>query len=100
MRWKPLTLIALALVATGLLRAFDDGDGPTAGRPKSVLFERHYVTPDQLAASGAWTDRPAPPLTAADQDGRTRSLPDLADGRPLVVVFIKDGCPCGPEAEP
>jgi peroxiredoxin len=102
MRWKPLTLIALALATVGLLRAFDAGrdDAPAPIRPRPAASEKHYVTPGQLTASGAWSEQPAPPLAGVAQDGRTRSLADLADGRPLVVVFIKDGCPCSAEAEP
>jgi peroxiredoxin len=102
MRRNPLTLIALALVAVGLLRAFDggQGDAPAAARPRASAPEKHYVTPVQLTATGEWTGRPAPPLTAVAQDGKSYALADLADGRPVVVVFIKDGCPCSADAEP
>jgi AhpC/TSA family len=39
-------------------------------------------------------------LEAFGQDGQRRGWPDLSEGQPVVVVFLKDGCPCSVESEP
>jgi peroxiredoxin len=62
--------------------------------------EKHYVTPRQLAASGAMTNRIVAPFTAVNQDGRPVAWAELSDGQPVVLVFIKKGCPCSVELEP
>jgi peroxiredoxin len=40
------------------------------------------------------------PFRALDQDGRTATWADLAEGQALVLVFIKKDCPCSVEFEP
>jgi peroxiredoxin len=63
---------------------------PRPPAPRAELPQTHHVTPKQLTAAGSLTDRPAPMLDTLGHDGR----------RPLVVVFLKAGCPCSPEMEP
>jgi peroxiredoxin len=62
--------------------------------------EKHYVTPNQLAASGAWQDRSVAPFHASGHDGKRYDEHALAGKSPAVVVFIKKDCPCGVEFEP
>jgi hypothetical protein len=58
------------------------------------------VTPQQLAAAGAMSARSPGLVTLAAQDGRRRTWRELAGGQPVVVVFIKKGCPCNVDFEP
>src|SRR4051812_23955870 len=69
-------------------------------KPGPSAAEKHYVTPRQLAASGAMTNRPVAPFTAVAQDGRRVAWAELSAGHPLVLVFIKRNCPCSVEFEP
>lgn len=55
--------------------------------------ERHYVSPQQLLASGEASGRPCPDLT-------TFAATPAERDRPLVVVFIKRDCPCSVEFQP
>jgi peroxiredoxin len=79
-----------------------------AGHPSQSLAapsaaasqEKHYVTPRQLTASGAMANVTVTLATASDQDGKTVNWSELVSERPVVVVFIKDGCPCNVEFEP
>jgi peroxiredoxin len=64
------------------------------------LGEKHFVTPRQLADSNAMVSRVVDGLEATGHDGRRRRWADLSSGQPVVVVFIKDGCPCSVEFEP
>jgi hypothetical protein len=63
-------------------------------------FERHYVTPIELTECGAWTDRKVEPFSATAHDGMRFTWPGVGRARPLVLVFIKRGCPCSVEFEP
>ncbi|WP_237722441.1 peroxiredoxin family protein [Singulisphaera acidiphila] len=48
----------------------------------------HPVTARMQAAAGAVAGSLVP------------SLPERAQGRPMVIIFIKDGCPCSEAADP
>jgi peroxiredoxin len=69
---------------------------PVADRTR----EKHPVTPRLLADSNAMLSRSVADLAATAHDGRRRGWPELSGGQPVVVVFIKDGCPCSREFEP
>ncbi|MCE9566926.1 MAG: redoxin family protein [Planctomycetes bacterium] len=74
--------------------------GNRAPRPESTsprTADRHYVSPPQLVQSSSDTDAT---LTGTDQNGVHRTWNDLSAGKPVVVVFVKNGCPCSVEFEP
>ncbi len=52
-----------------------------------------------ITASEFSTGRPAPPFRAVGNDGNMYSLNDWNTKWPVVLVFIKDGCPCSKSAE-
>ncbi|WZO98327.1 redoxin domain-containing protein [Isosphaeraceae bacterium EP7] len=60
----------------------------------------HPVTPPMLAAAGAMSGTRVTAHSAMGSDGRDHSPASEAANRPLVLVFIKDGCPCSEAAEP
>jgi peroxiredoxin len=62
--------------------------------------EEHRVTTEMQEASEAMSDRPAPAFRAIGQDGIGFDSASIVGDRPLVLVFIKDGCPCSTSAEP
>lgn len=70
--------------------------GPASGKDRVV----HYVTPRQLLASNAVTGMSAAGLSARGNDGADHTWADLSEGGPLVLVFVKDGCPCNADFEP
>lgn len=74
-------------------------------RGQMVVFgvltdEEHRVTPEMRQASEQMADRPAPSFRAIDQDGNPVESASTVGERPVVLVFIKDGCPCSTSAEP
>jgi hypothetical protein len=93
MRAKPLYLVylLLGLVWAGLLRATLHSDGTPSLPivPAPTAREKHYVSPAQLSATGMRAGQPVPPNPA-----------ELIGERPLVLVFLKDGCPCNGDIEP
>jgi peroxiredoxin len=107
-RYLPWTVLAaagvllLALWAAGTLRTIGAAlpSGIAAvGEPDHVP-QTHYVGPRQLAHSNAMLSQEAGDLQATAQDGRRLRWHDLSGGRPVVLVFIKDGCPCNVKVEP
>jgi hypothetical protein len=62
--------------------------------------EKHFVTPDQLVECGALAERRVEPFSAVAHDGAQFTWPAAGVARPLVLVFIKRGCPCSVEFEP
>lgn len=76
------------------------GSGEPGGRFRFASREKHYVTLPQLAESGAMkAARPAVRVVNC-ADGEQREWAALLGGRPALVVFIKQGCPCSVEFEP
>ena len=39
-------------------------------------------------------------VACRDQDGMSRNWQSISGGRPVVLVFVKEGCPCNVEFEP
>jgi peroxiredoxin len=78
------------------------GDALPAAPPASpaTRAEKHYVTPHQLAESGAMRDRKITPLMTMTSDGRRVPWQEWIGDRPAVLVFIKKDCPCSVEFEP
>jgi peroxiredoxin len=99
LRWFYLLLIVgwcgIAWVTYG---GCGQSTAPTAN-PRAPSAEKHYVTPRQLAASGAWQDRPVAPFSAWGHDGKPYDGQSLGDQSPTVLVFIKKDCPCSVEFE-
>jgi peroxiredoxin len=62
--------------------------------------QKHYVTPAQLAGSGALTGRQVPSFSAVAGDGTPFLWPGTSGDRPLVLIFIRRDCPCNVEFEP
>ncbi|CAN5909621.1 hypothetical protein BH23PLA1_BH23PLA1_10410 [soil metagenome] len=106
MNWKLFTLGTLAAsVAVWFLGVrFSSRTGPPEGPLILSGYlddEEHLVTPEMLEQSQDAADRPIPTdAFAEDADGRSQNLSALADADPLLIVFIKDGCPCSTSAEP
>ena len=68
--------------------------------PAKPAVEKHFVTPDQLVECGALAERRIEPFSAVANDGGQFTWPAAGVARPLVLVFIKLGCPCSVEFEP
>ncbi|HEX4145816.1 MAG TPA: redoxin domain-containing protein [Pirellulales bacterium] len=59
--------------------------------------QAHYARLDQLTAAGRSSGRPLGPLLATTHRGQQVDWRDLSQGHSLVVVFVKQGCPCSLE---
>lgn len=72
---------------------------PSAGPPggSSTI---HYVGPEQLAQTNSMLDLVVKDIEATSSDGRHVGWSEISAGLPVVMVFIKNGCPCSIEFEP
>ncbi len=61
--------------------------------------EKHKVTPAMLTAAETHSDTIAPTFRIQDSDGVMQDLDVLVKDGPVVIIFIKDGCPCSVSAE-
>jgi peroxiredoxin len=60
----------------------------------------HPVTENMNAAARTIVGEPATALEADGTDGQRHSPATDSEGRPLVLFFIQDGCPCSEAADP
>jgi hypothetical protein len=60
----------------------------------------HYVTATQLRSSNALVRRTFDDVVAVTSDKRRMDWSTLSGGHPVLLVFIKEGCPCSVEFEP
>ena len=78
-----------------------DSGGPAPG--ELVVIEstpKHMVTKEMADASRAMVDRPAPPFVASALDGDQVELAERLRRGPVILTFIKAGCPCSEAAQP
>lgn len=101
-RTAPVLLPCLALLTAFGFWALRPGPaGPKSATPAQAREpEVHYVTPRQLTDSAALATTVVPTLTATTDRDRFFTWPLLDDRRPLLLIFIKEGCPCSVELEP
>jgi len=102
MQSHPLVVVGALAVLTGgayLWGRFGGDSGDIASAP-IIVDQKHRVTPKMLVSSSLRSERPAPPFSALGNDGRTYVLNDLLKSGPIVLVFIKEGCPCSDAADP
>jgi peroxiredoxin len=62
--------------------------------------QKHVVTAPMLAATARMTAVAAPAFRAQATDDCFYDIQEMANDRPVVLVFIKDGCPCSLAAQP
>ncbi len=99
-----VVLVALS-VALGLLYALavlrNELGGPAGLAPVVIVDStRHLVTPAMADASREMVERKAPGFHARAADGRAYSLAELRAAGPVLLTFIKQGCPCSESAQP
>jgi len=66
----------------------------------TVETAKHVVTPSMAEASRGMVFRQAPAFTLKATDGAEYSLGELIREKPLLLTFIKIGCPCSEAAQP
>lgn len=70
--------------------------GPTRTRPPSS----HIVTKKMADSSRSMLERTAASFETVDADGRFYKLSELCGRGPVVLTFVKNGCPCSEAAQP
>lgn len=111
-RYLPWTILT-ALAISGAALWMTGGLGATrpplpvsvlaaesAARTPNHAREKHYVTSRQLAEANGMVNRKVSLERATDQEGHCLAWDELSGGQPVVLVFLKEGCPCNTDFEP
>ena len=104
MRQLPVVVFAVLAPSVGLIYAwsrFGEEQGPSS--VASVIIEgpaKHLVTRKMAEASRGMCGRKAPEFARDASDGKTYALEELTRRGPVILTFIKDGCPCSEAAQP
>ncbi|WP_165074822.1 peroxiredoxin family protein [Paludisphaera rhizosphaerae] len=103
MKRLPLTPLIIASAMVGGLYAWARirSELPTE-KPQLLVIEgpsKHLVTPEMAKASQAMLDRTAPGFSKPGTDGQTHRLGEMLRGGPVLLTFIKQGCPCSEAAQ-
>lgn len=61
---------------------------------------RHPVTDKMWTEAKSLDNVAVPKFKLRDQFGKEQTLESLSEGKPLVLYFIKEGCPCSVDLEP
>ncbi len=105
MRRSTIILFAFPILGVGFLYAWVRLSSETdlLGKPPTEVPgvpARHVVTPSMAEASRGMVLRQAPAFTLKATDGAEYSLGELIREGPLLLTFIKIGCPCSEAAQP
>lgn len=90
-------VIALLLTVSGLFLALQAANRNVQNFSTTPV---HPVTPDMNEEAAKMARQAAPEFKLKDPDGNEFTLKGISDGRPTLVYFIKDGCPCSIESQP
>ena len=96
--------LALFLIVAGLVAwvryQSKNLSAELTNQPVIQETKEHLVTAEMSEASRSVVDQEAPAFKAIGHDGQTYSLKDLCREGPVVLTFVKNGCPCSQAAQP
>lgn len=93
-------LIVVAALVYATIRLSSVAESQRLGSPAPGEPEKHLVTPAMAEASRGMVMREAADFRGVANDGREYALRDLLRQGPVVLTFIKIGCPCSQAAQP
>ena len=102
MRIRPLAVsltFSLTIVVFGFVLMRSTPPDSSNSRAYNIPT-RHPVTPEMEKAAASLKRTPLPDLTLPDIDGRLYGKTEMSKGKPSVIFFIKNNCPCSIEAQP
>lgn len=97
--WITLPLSGL-IAAAGFTLMKSGSNVHYSDKPLQLLETRHPVTPEMEAAAASLKRTPLPNFSEVDLDGEKVTPADFRTGKPSVLIFVKNECPCSVEAQP
>ncbi len=64
------------------------------------VIDEHQVTPEMEEVTEAMADRRAPAFKTVGHDQKIYDSSAIFGNKPVLILFIQDGCPCSVSAEP
>lgn len=102
--WKiTIPATVLILVSAGVVYSLGGTKYPTSEPTKDEITRgavRHVITTQMERIASGMLKNPAPAFDVPDMNGGKISLDSLINDRPLLIYFVKDGCPCSIDLDP
>lgn len=100
-----IAFFTFAFLCLGLFYAWArleaESDESVAGNQVIVTgTQKHRVTPAMLESSKQMATQSAPVFQTEATDGKRYHLDTLTKEGPILLIFIKEGCPCSESAQP
>lgn len=89
-----------AVIVAGSLVLANYRPAPKLSAPNLLDTPRHPITAEMEKAADAVVGGTAPEISLIDTDKKPQTLSGYLAKGPVVLVMIKDGCPCSIEAQP
>lgn len=93
-------LAGVIIVGSGVLALNRPAPAIESNVPNLLNEPRHPVTLKMEQDAKSVVGEPAPEIALNDQDGKPYRLSEQVKDAPVMVVMVKDGCPCSMEAQP
>ena len=91
-------LMGQRLTVVGPVESADNG-ADLKGGTQPLVRQIHYASPAQVIATNGMSGQVFADLTAETPDGGHLNWESLSLDLPVVLVFVKQGCPCNVEFE-
>lgn len=70
-----------------------------SNQPNLATGPRHPITTEMAKDAEARPGQPAPEIRLPDADGNEQTLTKFLETGPVLLVMVKDGCPCNLESQ-
>jgi len=94
-----LTIPASLVIVGAAIYIYNMPPVVSSNKPNLATGPRHPITPEMAQDAEARPGKPAPEISLNDTSGKSQTLSNYLKTGPVLLVMIKDGCPCNLESQ-